>query len=113
MFRPRRALAAALALLGVLTSGCQPNPSSSSLHCRLERCSLTFTGETGSEWLDPPRSNRRIWFRYDGVRDGRAHLNVSDQRASCAQGDRLRLGGLDLTCTDVGDQTVTVEWTWP
>lgn len=103
-------------LLALPLTGC----NSSKLSCRGPHCTMTFSGGNGAKWVDVPHAadpnrNRksRTWFRYQGVRDGRATVIVGNDRGECVSGQRLRLGGLDLTCTRVTGDSVTLDWTWP
>lgn len=83
-------------------------------------CTMKFSGSNGSKWVDVPHASdpdrarkTRMWFRYQGVRDGRANLIIGDEHGKCVTGQRLWLNGLDLTCTQVTPDSVTFEWTWP
>ena len=45
------------------------------------------------------------------VHDGRATLRVDDQEVSCAEGETVSAGGLQLRCTTVTGDSVTFDAT--
>jgi hypothetical protein len=48
-------------------------------------------------------------FAFTAVRDGRATLRVDDQDVSCAEGETVVAGGLQLRCRLVTGDSVTFD----
>ncbi|MFL6094290.1 MAG: hypothetical protein ACJ71Y_02450 [Blastococcus sp.] len=67
--------------------------------CSGDECSVTLSGNSVVRVLDATFSVARI-------ENGRATLRVDDQDVSCAQGQSVSVGSLNLTCTRVTSDTV-------
>lgn len=89
-------LAAGLAL-GSL-SGC--SFSSNNVSCTTSSCSVTLSGEGAEAEILGTTLN------FGGVQDGRASLSVGGNSVSCAQGESVTAGPLELQCTSVSEDSV-------
>ena len=74
--------------------------TSNNVSCSGSECTATLTGE-GSEASILGNS-----LVFAGTQDGRATLSVGDAEVSCAAGESVSAGPLELTCTTVEDDTV-------
>jgi hypothetical protein len=96
---PRRTaglLAGGLALAAL--TGC--TFTSNNVSCSGSSCSVTLSGEGAeAEILGTTLS-------FDGVQDGRASLSVAGAGVSCAEGESVTAGSLELECTTVTDDSV-------
>lgn len=68
--------------------------------CSPRSCSVTLSGSgTEAEILGTT-------LAFAGVEDGRATLSVGDARVSCAEGESVTAGPLQLECSSVTDDSV-------
>ena len=89
-------LAGVLALVSL--AGC--SFTSNNVSCSTSSCSVTLTGDGAeAEILGTTLS-------FDGTQDGRASLSVGGASVSCAEGESVTAGPLQLTCTSVTDNSV-------
>jgi hypothetical protein len=86
-------------VVSVSSSG-DSSSSVSIVSCSGDECSVTLSGNSVVGVLDATFSVARI-------ENGRATLRVDDQDVSCAQGQSVSVGSLNLTCTRVTSDTVT------
>ena len=91
-------LAAALLAGGLALAGC--SFTSNNVSCSGSACSVTLTGD-GAE-ADIFGSN----LSFGGIQDGRASLSVGGASVSCAQGESVTAGPLQLTCSTVTEDSV-------
>ena len=75
---------------------------SSTVSCTGGQCSLSFSGSGASARV------LGTTFAFEGVRDGRATVVVDDTRVSCTQGETVPVRGVELRCTRVAGDSVTV-----
>lgn len=74
-------------------------------NCSDGLCTVSLTGAGAeAELLDGD-----VVVELDGADGTTADLRVNDESGSCTAGEELALGGLSVTCTEVGDDRVTVE----
>jgi hypothetical protein len=89
-------LAGGLALLPL--AGC--TFTSNNVSCSSSSCSVTLTGDGAeAEILGTTLS-------LGEVRDGRASLSVAGASVSCAEGESVAAGSLELQCTSVTEDSV-------
>ena len=98
----RTARLAAGLLAGGLTlvslAGC--SFTSHNVSCSTSSCSVTLTGDGAeAEILGTTLS-------FGGIQEGRASLSVGGASVSCAEGESVTAGPLQLTCTSVTDDSV-------
>jgi hypothetical protein len=68
--------------------------------CSTSSCTVTLTGDGAEvEILGTTLS-------FGGIQDGRASLSVGGASVSCAEGESVTAGPLDLQCTSVTDDSV-------
>lgn len=89
-------LAAGLAVAGL--SGC--SFSSDNVSCSTSSCSVTLTGDQGQADI------LGTTLTFGGVEDGRASLGVAGNTVSCAEGESVVAGPLELQCTAVSEDSV-------
>ncbi len=97
----RSRLAAALLAggLGLATlAGC--SFTSHSLSCSGSSCSVTLKGEDAQVDL------LGTSITFGGVQDGRASLQVGSASVSCAEGEAVSAGNLQLECSSIDDDSV-------
>jgi hypothetical protein len=82
-----------------VSSSGDSSSSVSIVSCSGDECSVTLSGNSVVRVLDATFSVARI-------ENGRATLRVDDQDVSCAQGQSVSVGSLNLTCTRVTSDTV-------
>jgi hypothetical protein len=99
---PRPARPAAIVLAGglLLAPLAACNVTSNSVSCSGTSCSVTLSGDGAKADL----LNTTVAF--GGVDNGRATLRVGDQEVSCAQGESVQAGPLNLECTEVTENSV-------
>jgi spore coat protein U-like protein len=68
--------------------------------CSTSSCTVTLTGD-GAE-----ADILGTTLTFGGVQDGRASLGVGDVSVSCAEGESVTAGPLQLECTSVTDDSV-------
>ena len=74
--------------------------SANGVSCSTSSCTVTLEGEgTEAEVLGTTLS-------FAGVQDGRASLSVGGASVSCAEGESVSAGPLDLECSSVTDDSV-------
>src|SRR5215211_4558834 len=76
--------------------------TSNGVSCTTSSCTVTLSGD-GAE-VDILGTT----LRFGGVQDGRASLGVGDASVSCAEGEKVSVGPLSITCTSVTDDSVEV-----
>jgi hypothetical protein len=69
--------------------------------CSGTSCSVTISGDAQTSVLGTQIS-------LGDVQDGRATLSVGDRQVSCSQGESVSAGPLELKCTTVTDDSVTL-----
>ena len=74
--------------------------TSNGVSCSASRCTVTLTGD-GAE-----ADILGTTLTFGGVQDGRASLGVGDVSVSCAEGESVAAGPLQLECTSVTDDSV-------
>jgi hypothetical protein len=91
---------------GVLVAGLTLVPlagctfSSDNVSCSTSSCSVTLSGD-GAE-----AEVFGTTIRFGGVQDGRASLGVGGANVSCAEGESVSAGPLQITCSAVTDDSV-------
>ena len=90
------ALAAGLALVSL--TGC--SITSNNVSCTPSSCSVTLDGEGAEADILGTK------LTFGGVQDGRASLGVAGASVSCAEGETVTAGPLDLECTSVTEDAV-------
>lgn len=76
--------------------------SSNNVSCSGSTCSVTLSGD-GAE-ADILGTN----LSFGGTSDGRASLSVGGASVSCAEGESVGAGPLQLECTEVSEDSVTL-----
>jgi hypothetical protein len=107
MTTSRNALAGAVLAggLGLLSlTGC--SFSSDEFSCDTNSCTVTLNGD-GAE-VDLPIGPT---ISLGSVEDGRASISVGGASVSCAEGESVSAGGLQLECTKVSDDEVKLSAT--
>ena len=74
--------------------------SSNGVSCSTSGCTVTLSGD-GAE-----ADILGTTLTFGGVQDGRASLGVGDVSVSCAEGESVTAGPLDLECSSVTDDSV-------
>ncbi|HZB18798.1 MAG TPA: hypothetical protein VE463_03095, partial [Blastococcus sp.] len=74
--------------------------SSNGVSCSASSCTVTLSGD-GAE-VDILGTT----LTFGGVQDGRASLGVGDASVSCAEGETVTAGPLELQCSSVTDDSV-------
>ena len=70
--------------------------------CSGDSCSVTLESGSGeTEVLGTTLS-------YDGFADGEATVSVGEETVSCAEGDSVSAGPLELECTTVSEDSLTL-----
>lgn len=73
---------------------------SNNVSCSTSSCTVTLTGEGAeAEILGTTLS-------FGGTQDGRASLSVGGASVSCAEGESVTAGPLQLTCSSITDDSV-------
>lgn len=88
------------AWVAATTTASAGSASVSLVSCAGTSCSVTLAGDGSRATV----FGTAISFL--GVQDGRASLRVGDEGVSCAPGQRVSSGPLDLECKAVGDDSV-------
>jgi hypothetical protein len=91
-------IAASLLAGGLLLSAC--SFTSNGVTCSTSECTVTLSGEGAEAEI----FNTTLTFA--GVQDGRASLGVGDVSVSCAEGESVSAGPLQLECSSVTDDSV-------
>jgi hypothetical protein len=91
-------LAAGLLAGGLALTGC--SFTSHNVSCSGSSCSVTLTGD-GAE-----ADILGTTLSFGGIQDGRASLSVGGASVSCAEGESVTAGPLQLTCSTVTDDSV-------
>ena len=89
-------LAAGLALASL--TGC--SFTSQNVSCTPSSCSVTMNGEGAEADILGTK------LTFGGVQDGRASLGVAGAEVSCAEGETVSAGPLELECTSVTEDAV-------
>jgi len=74
--------------------------SSQNVSCSTSSCTVTLSGDEAQ--VDVLGTT----LTFGGVQDGRASLGVAGATVSCAQGESVGAGSLQLECTTVTDDSV-------
>ena len=74
--------------------------TSNGVSCSTSSCTVTLNGD-GAE-VDILGTT----LTFGGVQDGRASLGVGDASVSCAEGETVTAGPLELQCSSVTDDSV-------
>lgn len=86
-------------------SACAGGATSYSSSCSDGLCTVSLTGAGAeAELLEGD-----VVVVLDGADGTSADLSVNDESGRCTAGEELALGGLAVTCTEVGDDRLTVE----
>ncbi|MGY1806622.1 hypothetical protein ACI8AF_04575 [Blastococcus sp. SYSU D00669] len=98
----RTARLAATALAGGLLlaplAGC--TFTSNNVSCSTSSCAVTLNGDGATADILGTE------LRFGGVENGRASLGVGDVSVTCAQGESVAAGPLQLECTEVTEDSV-------
>jgi hypothetical protein len=86
-------LAGALAL-----AGC--SFTSDNVSCSGSSCSVTLTGDGAEADIFGSK------LSFGGIQDGRASLSVGGASVSCAQGESVTAGPLQVTCSSITEDSV-------
>jgi hypothetical protein len=89
-------LAAGLSLVPL--AGC--TFGSDNVSCSASSCTVTLSGD-GAE-----AEVLGTTIRFGGVQDGKASLGVGGANVSCAEGESVAAGPLQLTCSNVSEDSV-------
>ena len=96
---PRSRLAAGLLAGGLaLLAGC--TFGSENVQCSPSACTVTLEG------TDAQVEVLGQTLTFSGTQDGRASLGVAGANVSCAEGESVAAGPLDLECTSVTEDSV-------
>jgi hypothetical protein len=93
---------------GLLTAGLALAPltacsfSSDNVSCTTSSCTATLDGDGAKAEI------LGTTLEFGGVQDGRATLGVGDASVSCAEGEKVSVGPLSVTCTSVTEDAVEV-----
>lgn len=93
-----RLLAGGLTL--VTLAGC--TFGSENVSCTTSSCTATLSGDGAEAEI----LNTKVTF--GGVQDGRASLGVAGASVSCAEGESVSAGPLQIECTSVTDTAVEI-----
>lgn len=105
------AAAAAFVLVGL--TGC----TSSSYSCSNGSCAVTLKGAGASTEIDDNTfgggggGSGETTFALDGVSDGMAAFSIGGSEASCTSGESVTVDELQVTCTEIGEDELTMEVT--
>lgn len=104
--RPTRLLLAVpLAALALTATACTGGMTSHSSRCAEGLCTVSLTGAGAeADVLDGT-----MIVSLDGAADGTARFAIDDEQATCVQGDVLEVADYNVTCTEVGDDKLTLE----
>ena len=99
---PRPRLAAGLLACGVaLLAGC--TFGSQNVTCSPSSCTVTLEGS------DAQVEVLGTELTFSGTQDGRASLGVAGADVSCAEGESVTAGPLELECTTVTEESVELK----
>jgi hypothetical protein len=98
--RPARIAAGLLAGGLLLTPLTACTFTSNNVSCTTSSCSVTLSGD-GAE-----ADILGTTLTFGGVQDGRASLGVGGASVSCAEGESVTAGPLELQCTSVTEDSV-------
>ena len=73
---------------------------SDNVSCTTNSCTVTLSGNGAEADILGTK------LAFGGVKDGRATLSVGEASVSCAQGENVAAGPLNLQCTEVTDDSV-------
>ncbi|RBY97367.1 hypothetical protein DQ237_05855 [Blastococcus sp. TF02-8] len=91
-------IAGGLLAAGVLLGGC--SFSSENVSCSGTSCTATLsTDDAKAEVLGQT-------LTFGGIEDGRASLSVGGASVSCAEGEKVNAGPLELSCSGVTEDSV-------
>jgi hypothetical protein len=76
--------------------------SSNNVSCTTSSCTATLSGEGAEAEI----LGQKVTF--GGIADGRASLSVAGASVSCAEGESVGAGPLQLECTSVTDDAVEI-----
>lgn len=79
--------------------------TSNGVSCSASGCTVTLSGD-GAE-----ADVLGTTLTFGGVQDGRASLGVGDVSVSCAEGESVTAGPLELECSSVTDDSVELRAT--
>ena len=96
----RRAQLAAGTAAGLLLLLPMAACSSDNVDCSGNSCTVTLSGDGAKASI---LGNE---LAFAGVENGRASLSVGDAEVSCAQGESVSAGPLQLECTEVKEDSV-------
>lgn len=89
--------------------------TSTSYSCSNGSCSVTLSGAGASTDLDANTfgggGSGDITVALDGVDGGTATFSIGGSEGSCASGESLSVDNLQVTCTEVGEDELTMEIT--
>jgi len=95
-----RRIAAPLLAGGLLLPVSACSLTSNGVSCTTSSCTVTLSGD-GAE-----ADILGTTLTFGGIQDGRASLGVGDVSVSCAEGESVTAGPLQLECTSVTDDSV-------
>jgi len=95
---PRIAAALLAGALLLPVSAC--SFSSNGVSCTTSSCTVTLSGDGAKADI------LGTTLTFGGVQDGRASLGVGDASVSCAEGETVTAGPLELQCSSVTDDSV-------
>ena len=87
-------------LVLVPLAGC--SVGSENVSCTTSSCTATLSGDGAEAEI----LGTKVTF--GGVQDGRASLGVAGASVSCAEGESVGVGPLQIECTSVTDDAVTI-----
>jgi hypothetical protein len=76
--------------------------TSENVSCTTSSCTATLSGDGAEAEIFGTT------VRFGGVQDGRATLGAGGANVSCAQGDSVGVGPLQIECTSVTDDAVEI-----
>lgn len=108
-FTVRTALTAVAATAFVLVglSGC----TSTSYSCSNGSCTVTLKGAGASTDLDHFGGAGETTIALDGVNEGTATFSIDNEEGACTAGESLSVADLQVTCTEVAEDELTMEVT--
>jgi hypothetical protein len=74
--------------------------TSNNVSCSASSCTVTLTGEGAEADILGTK------LSFGGIQNGRASLSVGGASVSCGEGESVTAGPLQLTCTNVTDDSV-------
>lgn len=105
MRSPRLLLALPTVALAAVSMAACAGATSYSSRCSDGVCTVSLTGAGAeADILDDT-----LTVSLAGSADGTADFAIDGDSATCSQGDELELAGYAVTCTEVGDDKLTVE----